>query len=140
MRGQYNQSYFDEIKAIVRLCDRYGIYVLLDMHQDSWNERLCGEGAPDWAVDTRGSFERLGMPLPQSVAGFPMPLSYRPFETDSRGHPNFADCERFDCGCACQLFACVTAMGCRDSIGLLHLCPIVLPSKPPIHTQGASTS
>ena len=29
----------------------YGIYTLLDMHQDVLSEKFCGEGIPDWAVD-----------------------------------------------------------------------------------------
>ncbi len=44
----YNQTFFEEVKHIVRLCDKYGIYVLIDMHQDSLSEQLCGEGIPDW--------------------------------------------------------------------------------------------
>ena len=30
----------------------YGIYTLLDMHQDVFNARFCGEGLPDWAIRT----------------------------------------------------------------------------------------
>ncbi len=29
----------------------YGIYTILDMHQDILSEKFCGEGIPDWAVD-----------------------------------------------------------------------------------------
>lgn len=29
---------------------RYGITVLLDFHQDMYNERFDGEGFPDWAT------------------------------------------------------------------------------------------
>ena len=32
----------------------YGIYTLLDMHQDVLSGKFCGEGAPDWAIDTGG--------------------------------------------------------------------------------------
>ncbi len=32
--------------------DKYGIYIFLDMHQDVLSGKFCGEGAPDWAVDT----------------------------------------------------------------------------------------
>ena len=31
---------------------KYGIYTLLDAHQDVLSEKFCGEGIPDWAVDT----------------------------------------------------------------------------------------
>jgi len=29
---------------------RHGIAVLLDFHQDMYNEKYAGEGFPDWAV------------------------------------------------------------------------------------------
>ena len=28
----------------------YGIFALLDMHQDTFSAKYCGEGVPDWAV------------------------------------------------------------------------------------------
>lgn len=31
---------------------KYGIYTLLDAHQDVLSQKFCGEGIPDWAVDT----------------------------------------------------------------------------------------
>ena len=31
---------------------KHGIYTLLDMHQDVLSHKFCGEGVPDWAVDT----------------------------------------------------------------------------------------
>ena len=31
---------------------KYGIYTLLDAHQDVLSEKFCGEGIPDWAVDS----------------------------------------------------------------------------------------
>ncbi len=50
------------------------------------------------AVDTSGSWEKMGLPLPQQLAGFPMPLSYRPFDVDATSRiPRTADCNRFDC-------------------------------------------
>ena len=29
-----------------------GIYTLLDMHQDVFSGKFCGEGVPDWIVNT----------------------------------------------------------------------------------------
>ena len=42
---------------------RHGIVSLLDFHQDLYNERFQGEGAPDWAVQDDG--------LPNPALGFP---------------------------------------------------------------------
>lgn len=32
---------------MIRLAAKYGIYSILDPHQDEFNPRFCGEGAPD---------------------------------------------------------------------------------------------
>ena len=36
----------------VHSASKYGIYTLLDAHQDVLSQKFCGEGIPDWAVDT----------------------------------------------------------------------------------------
>ncbi len=46
--------YLAHVAATVKLLSRYGIYTLLDMHQDVYNKNFRGEGAPDWAVCTDG--------------------------------------------------------------------------------------
>lgn len=52
--GKYNQSYVGELKKIVRMCEEFGIQVLLDFHQDSLSEAFCGEGIPWWAAHNYG--------------------------------------------------------------------------------------
>ena len=47
-------TYMSRLEATVSLLARYGIYSLIDMHQDVYNEAFGGEGAPDWAVCTDG--------------------------------------------------------------------------------------
>ena len=53
---EWNQAiaerYLDHVAATVNLLAKYGIYTLLDMHQDVYNENFRGEGAPNWAVCT----------------------------------------------------------------------------------------
>jgi endoglycosylceramidase len=44
------QQYLSHVAATVKLLSRYGIYTLLDMHQDVYNTLFRGEGAPNWAV------------------------------------------------------------------------------------------
>lgn len=56
--GQFNakvfDNYVDRLKATVSLLARNGIFSLIDMHQDVYNEVFGGEGAPNWAVCTDG--------------------------------------------------------------------------------------
>jgi endoglycosylceramidase len=46
------EQYLSHVAATVKLLARYGIYTLLDMHQDVYNQSFRGEGAPNWAVCT----------------------------------------------------------------------------------------
>ncbi len=48
------RAYLAKVAAVVDLLGRYGIYTLLDMHQDVYNSLYRGEGAPAWAVCTDG--------------------------------------------------------------------------------------
>ncbi len=61
--GVYDDAYLGRIAATVRMLARHGIVSLLDFHQDLFNERFQGEGAPDWAVQDGG--------LPNPRYGFP---------------------------------------------------------------------
>ncbi len=62
--GVYDDAYLNHIAATVKTLARHGIVSLLDFHQDMYNERFQGEGAPDWAVQDDGL-----APVPQR--GFP---------------------------------------------------------------------
>jgi endoglycosylceramidase len=46
------EQYLNHVAATVKLLAQYGIYTLLDMHQDVYNQNFRGEGAPNWAVCT----------------------------------------------------------------------------------------
>jgi len=52
--GVFNDSYLASIASTVSMLGAHGIVSLLDFHQDMYNERFQGEGAPDWAVDQSG--------------------------------------------------------------------------------------
>lgn len=62
--GVYDDSYLGQIAATVKLLAAQGIASLLDFHQDLFNERFQGEGAPDWAVQDGGlpAQPQLGFP------------------------------------------------------------------------------
>jgi endoglycosylceramidase len=48
-RGKVDGGYIARLERIVRLAERHGLYVLIDMHQDGWSAKYGGNGAPDWA-------------------------------------------------------------------------------------------
>ncbi|MBQ7542781.1 MAG: cellulase family glycosylhydrolase [Clostridia bacterium] len=52
--GRYNEAYLDSVSDILDLCEEYGIYVFLDMHQDLYSPVTNGDGAPPWAALTDG--------------------------------------------------------------------------------------
>jgi endoglycosylceramidase len=53
-RGVIDQHYLDRIDRIVQLLASRHIWVLLDFHQDAFNEKFNGEGFPAWAVNDDG--------------------------------------------------------------------------------------
>eukprot|EP00403_Amphidinium_massartii_P023954 CAMPEP_0178401098 /NCGR_PEP_ID=MMETSP0689_2-20121128/16128_1 /TAXON_ID=160604 /ORGANISM="Amphidinium massartii, Strain CS-259" /LENGTH=1272 /DNA_ID=CAMNT_0020021911 /DNA_START=11 /DNA_END=3829 /DNA_ORIENTATION=- len=51
--GEYhrNQEYIDHILSIVETAASYGMYTLVDFHQDVISEYFCGEGIPRWVAE-----------------------------------------------------------------------------------------
>lgn len=66
IEGQYNMTYIDQAKNLVNLMNDYGIYVIIDQHQDKYSEMFCGEGFPYWTSKNEAplGFESLGFPWP----------------------------------------------------------------------------
>lgn len=62
--GQYGDAYLARIRRTTRILAEHGIWTMLDFHQDLYNERFQGEGAPDWAVQDDGlpAQPQLGFP------------------------------------------------------------------------------
>jgi endoglycosylceramidase len=63
-RGRVSSAYLEQVARVVDLLAKRKVWVLLDFHQDMYNERFAGEGFPAWAVDDDG------LPTPVD-AGFP---------------------------------------------------------------------
>ncbi len=51
--GRYDDTYLSKLEEKVNQAAKYGIYVLLDMHQDLYSV-LYSDGAPQWATLTDG--------------------------------------------------------------------------------------
>lgn len=66
--GRYDDRYLDRIDQTVMLLARYGIYTLIDFHEDALNERFGGEGFPDWAVEVVGNGDGPDRPGPGTEA------------------------------------------------------------------------
>jgi endoglycosylceramidase len=81
VKGQYNMTYIGEIQKIVNSLGTKGIHTLLDLHQDLLSRKFCGEGIPDWAVNT----DTWTLPFPVPV-GLPMKLD------PTTGYPNLTEC------------------------------------------------
>eukprot|EP00794_Sanderia_malayensis_P015069 gene15069-16624_t len=82
-RGNYNETYLKVIQEIVSKAAKYGIYTLLDMHQDVMSPKFCVEGFPDWAVNT-GNADNFPYPLEDK---YPLdPKTGYPYPEDCRKH------------------------------------------------------
>ena len=51
--GLIDHDYLAHVKRIVRLAEKNGIYIILDMHQDLFAQKFI-DGAPDWACLDEG--------------------------------------------------------------------------------------
>lgn len=62
--GHYDDTYLGSIIRTIRLLEQQGIWVLVDFHQDQYNEKYNGEGFPDWADldDGQPTTPNLGFP------------------------------------------------------------------------------
>ena len=93
-RDAWNDTYLAEATKIVETAASYGIYTLLDMHQDVLSDAFCGEGIPRWALRV-GPDKNFG-----EKHGFPWPLDRPPPEADleTRTHgPTLPIPTRFGC-------------------------------------------
>jgi endoglycosylceramidase len=51
LRDQFDDTYLDRIEELVDMLAARGVTVMLDFHQDMYNERFDGAGFPAWATD-----------------------------------------------------------------------------------------
>jgi len=66
-KGEYDEDYLESIRQVVESANEYGIYVLLDMHQDAFSRHLIGGyNEQPWYEDPPGSGNRV-YPPPGSI-------------------------------------------------------------------------
>lgn len=69
-RGEVDTEYLNRARELIRMAAAAGIYTVVEPHQDEFNPRFCGEGAPDWWTQEF-----------TSVNDFPVPVRNAPFGT-----------------------------------------------------------
>lgn len=70
-KGEINEEYIKHMKEIVESCQDFGIYVLLDLHQDVLSSRFGSyDGIPTWLIDE--------LPKPPASHAYPWPFSKPP--------------------------------------------------------------
>ena len=57
--GKYDMEYLAKVKEAITLAEKYGLYVMVDMHQDLF-ARKYADGAPDWATLDEGAYHPEG--------------------------------------------------------------------------------
>lgn len=53
-RGVIDHGYLARVRALADAAGERGLHVIVDLHQDLFARVLGGDGAPEWAVTTRG--------------------------------------------------------------------------------------
>ena len=57
----FDEPYLDTFAEICRMAGGYGLYVIVDFHQDVWSRMTGGDGAPGWLFEKVGlDFARFG--------------------------------------------------------------------------------
>ena len=75
--GQYDRSYLDYLREVIRLAGEYGLQVYIDPHQDMWSRFTGGSGAPGWTLEAAGfdmaHFNETGAAIVHNLHGDPFP-------------------------------------------------------------------
>ena len=85
-RGDFNITYLNEIDKIVKNLEKEDIFVILDLHQDIWHRKFCGEGVPDYVYNICVGEE------PDGTQPFPEPAVHGTLPEDENGDPDLEAC------------------------------------------------
>jgi endoglycosylceramidase len=83
--GKYNSTYVNQLSKITDDASKYGIYTLLNLHQEILSEKYCGEGFPDYVIDKAITGQ-------QGKKSFPYPIDESYHEKAEDGYPTRYDC------------------------------------------------
>ena len=87
--GQYDESYLDYLRAILKKAAEYDINVFIDPHQDVWSRWTGGDGAPGWTLEAVGmdisKLAATGAAITHQTYGDPFPRMIWPTNYDKLG-------------------------------------------------------
>ena len=75
--GQYDTDYLDYLQTLVAKAGEFGLFVVIDPHQDVWSRFCGGDGAPGWTLEAAGlnmrHFAETGAAIVHQTHGDPFP-------------------------------------------------------------------
>ena len=71
------------MEKLINKAGEYGIYTLIDFHQDLIAEKFCGDGIPTWLMDKLDMYKT-----------FPFPVTRKKIPLNSSGLPSWSDCDQ----------------------------------------------
>jgi endoglycosylceramidase len=96
--GVYDHDYLNTVESMIKKFGDYGIYTLVDNHQDMFSRKLCGEGVPHFytpkELDDHCPLTPLGIAF--HLAGQCVALRSYHFEEDADGLPLISECQKHD--------------------------------------------
>jgi endoglycosylceramidase len=62
----FDLEYLARLRQLVKKSEEYGLYVIIEYHQDLYAEKFTGDGAPSWAI----SKDWNTLPFPMPISGW----------------------------------------------------------------------
>jgi len=92
--GVYNDTYLQEINSLINEMGSYGVYTLVDAHQDVFARALCGEGVPNfYAQSLQQECPSDIPPILEALYGRCKAVADYGYRKDQNGNPLIEDCQ-----------------------------------------------
>jgi endoglycosylceramidase len=101
--GFYDQEYLSQVEKLINKLGEYGIYTMIDAHQDVMSRMTCGEGMPDFyakqVIDLgkpkcNGDWTTDAFKPVREVFGTCRSIKDLNYKTDANGWPKIEECNK----------------------------------------------
>jgi hypothetical protein len=105
--GKYNETYLDQVEALINKLGDKGIYTLVDAHQDVLARVICGEGMPNFYAKEVlqkednfcfGKYFDWAFKWFYDLTGLCNSMDNLNLRKDSEGNPLIQDCQKYNFG------------------------------------------